>query len=193
MIFSKTKKNAVAMESRKFKMAFLAGSLILGVSAQNALAHSDLSATAELAPKSGSKVSGTLKLIQLSADKVLVTGMVEGLSPGKHGFHIHVNNNCDSPDAMSAGGHFNPTGNHHGSSRDGEHHLGDLGNIEANDRGQAKVNIEIHGVTVALIGMNSIAERSLIIHANPDDFSDPAGNSGARVACGEIEPDMMRM
>lgn len=193
MIFSRTKINAVKMESCKFKMAFLAGSLIFGAVGQNAFAHGELSATAELAPKSGSKVSGTLKLIQVSVDKVLVTGMVEGLSPGKHGFHIHVNNNCDSPDAMSAGGHFNPTGNHHGSSTDREHHLGDLGNIEANDRGQAKVNIEIHGVTVALIGMNSIAERSLIIHANPDDFSDPAGNSGARVACGEVDTDMMRM
>jgi len=181
------------MASRKLKMTLLVSFLIFGVSVENAIAHDDLSATAELVPKSGSAVSGTLKLIQLSADKVLVTGMVEGLSPGKHGFHIHVNNNCDSPDAMSAGGHFNPTGNHHGSSRDGEHHLGDLGNIEADGRGQAKINIEIHGVTVALIGMNSIAERSLIIHANPDDFSDPAGNSGARVACGEIEPDMMRM
>lgn len=193
MIDSKVNKNVVTMDGHKLKMVFLAGSLILGVSIQNALAHDDLSATAELAPKSGSKVSGTLKLIQLSDDKVLVTGMVEGLSPGKHGFHIHVNKNCDSPDAMSAGGHFNPTGNHHGASQSGDHHLGDLGNIEANDHGQAKVNIEIHGVTVALIGMNSIAERSLIIHANPDDFSDPAGNSGARVACGEIEPDMMRM
>lgn len=193
MIISKIKKNAETMASRKFRMTLLVSFLIFGVSVENAIAHDDLSATAELVPKSGSTVSGTLKLIQLSADKVLVTGMVEGLSPGKHGFHIHVNSNCDSPDAMSAGGHFNPTGNHHGSSRDGEHHLGDLGNIEADGRGQATINIEIHGVTVALIGMNSIAERSLIIHANPDDFSDPAGNSGARVACGEIEPDMMRM
>lgn len=193
MIYSNINKKIVIMGDRKLKMAFLASSLILGVSIQNALAHDDLSATAELVAKSGSKVSGKIKLIQLSADNVLVRGVVEGLSPGMHGIHIHINSNCDSPDAMSAGGHFNPTGNHHGRSQAGEHHLGDLGNIEANDSGQATVNIEIHGVTVALIGMNSIAERSLIIHAKPDDFSDPAGNSGARVACGEIEPDMMRM
>lgn len=193
MVFSRIKINAVKMGSRKFKMAFLAGSFIFWGVGQNAFAHGELSATAELAPKSGSKVSGTLKLIQVTLDKVLVTGLVEGLAPGKHGFHVHMNGNCDSPDGMSAGAHFNPNGNHHGSPQSADHHLGDIGNIEVDERGRADINIEIHGVTIALIGMNSIAERSLIIHAKSDDFTDPAGNSGPRVACGEIEPDMMRM
>ncbi|MBN8764596.1 MAG: superoxide dismutase family protein [Thiobacillus sp.] len=126
-------------------------------------------ATAELVALSGSPVKGMLHLVQHDNSNVLIKGSVAGLTPGKHGFHVHVNGNCDSPDGMSAGGHFAPTGGLHGAPSSQVHHLGDLGN-------------------------NSLVNRAIVIHAKEDDFSDPAGNSGARVACGVIEQDNdMRM
>jgi len=76
-------------------------------------------------------VEGTLKLHEMPGKGVHIEGRVQGLTPGKHGFHVHVNGNCSSPDAMSAGGHYAPTGGRHGGPTDKEHHMGDLGNIVA--------------------------------------------------------------
>lgn len=149
--------------------------------------------TAELVPLSGSQVSGTLKFHEPQHHVVHITGKVEGLTPGKHGFHIHVNGNCDSADGMSAGGHFSPAGGRHGVPGAKGGHLGDLGNIVADEKGHADVNVTVSGVSIALMGSESIGDRAIVIHANEDDFSDPAGNAGARVACGVIESDMMRM
>lgn len=150
-------------------------------------AHGNLTAVAELEAKSGSAVEGKLTLHEMPGKGVHIEGRVSGLTPGKHGFHIHTNGNCDSPDGMSAGGHFAPTGGRHGAPTDKEHHPGDLGNIVANAEGVADVDVMAHGLTITLMGKSSIGERSIVIHANEDDFSDPAGNSGARVACGYID------
>lgn len=152
-----------------------------------------MTSTAVLVATSGSAVSGTLKFHEARDRVVRITGTVEGLTPGKHGFHVHVNGNCDSPDGMSAGGHFAPTGGKHGAPGSDTRHLGDLGNIVADTNGRAEVDVTVSGITIALMGTASIGDRSIVIHAKEDDFSDPAGNSGARVACGVIESDMMRM
>ncbi len=173
---------------------YFAGSLLLIMSG-GASAHGGMSsASTELVATSGSAVKGSLRFEQIDDDTVLVKGLVAGLTPGKHGLHVHVNGNCDSPDGMSAGGHYAPYGGHHGSPDGKDHHLGDLGNILADANGVAEVKIEVHGVSLALIGLNSIIDRSIVIHAKEDDFSDPAGNSGARLGCGVIEQDnTMRM
>lgn len=156
--------------------------------------HGGSNASAELVATSGSQVGGMLHLTQHDNSNVLIQGRVTGLTPGLHGFHIHVNGNCDSPDGMSAGGHYAPAGGRHGAPSSKDHHLGDLGNIEADRSGVANVSVDVQGVSLALIGLNSIVDRAVVIHAGADDFSDPAGNSGARVACGVIEQDMdMRM
>lgn len=173
----------------------LAGLLGLLAAPFNTMAHghSGLSAQAELEPKSGSSVAGTLQLHEMPGKGVHIEGRVTGLAPGKHGFHIHVNGNCDSPDGSSAGGHYAPFGGRHGAPTDQVHHMGDLGNIVANAEGVAELDVMVHGLTLNLMGLNSIAERSLIIHAKEDDYSDPAGNSGARVACGYIDLIEMHM
>ena len=157
-------------------------------------AHGGSNATAELMARSGSQVSGTLQFAQHNNSHVLIKGTVTGLTPGKHGLHIHVNGNCESPDAMSAGGHYSPTGGRHGAPSGADHHLGDLGNIEADQNGVAQVSVDVTGVSLALIGLNSIVDRAIVVHAKEDDFSDPTGNSGARIACGVIEQNNdMRM
>lgn len=167
---------------------------VVGPMSEAVQAHGNMmTSTAVLVPTSGSSVSGTLKFHEAKDRVVHISGTVTGLSPGKHGFHVHVNGNCDSPDGTSAGGHFAPTGGRHGAPGSGEHHLGDLGNIVADASGRADIDVTVSGITIALMGTASIGDRSIVIHAKEDDFSDPAGNSGARVACGVIESDMMRM
>src|SRR4029078_7554738 len=141
-------------------------------------------ATAKLEPKSGSKVTGTITFTK-SGDDVEVTGDIENLKPGKHGFHLHEKGDCSAADAASAGAHFNPTKQHHGGPMTAEHHTGDLGNIEADASGKA--HIQWKG-KMSLSGADSIVGKSVVVHEKEDDLkTDPSGNSGARIACGGIE------
>lgn len=111
---------------------------------------------------------------------------VYGLNPGKHGFHVHEHGDCSGTDGMKAGGHFNPTNTKHGGPDSAERHVGDFGNLEADEEGHARY--ERVDTLIAFEGVNSIIGKSIIIHADPDDLeSQPTGNSGARIACGMIE------
>ena len=111
--------------------------------------------------------------------------LVVGVGGGLHGFHVHEFGDCSSPDAMSTGGHFNPTGMPHAAPTAGKRHVGDLGNIEANADGVATLDIIDPAMTFA--GPTSIIGRGLIVHAKADDLkSQPAGAAGDRVACGVI-------
>jgi Cu-Zn family superoxide dismutase len=131
---------------------------------------------------SNQNVGGDVKFVQ-QGDAVRVTANLTGLSPGKHGFHIHQNGDLSAPDLSSAGSHYNPHAGHHGDAHGDPRHAGDLGNLMADGDANAKYDQTIPGLTVAeLIG------KSVIIHAKEDDLkSDPAGNSGGRVAGGVIE------
>ncbi|MDE2407961.1 MAG: superoxide dismutase family protein [Xanthomonadaceae bacterium] len=144
-------------------------------------------AVANLASASSSLVSGRL-LLQPMGDGVHITGEIGGLPPGSsHGFHIHEKGDCSAVDASSAGGHFNPTLQPHGRAGNGPHHAGDNDNLVADASGVAHVNAHVAGVTLGGGASNDIAGRALIVHAAADDYaSQPAGNAGARVACGVI-------
>jgi Cu-Zn family superoxide dismutase len=144
------------------------------------------SATAVLAATKGNSVTGTVNFTQ-KGDVVLVEAKVTGLKPnGSHGFHIHEKGNCSAPDAMSAGGHFNPSTSQHGGPSGTSRHGGDLGNLKADAGGFAQLSIEVAGISLGT-DANSVIGRSVVVHAGPDDLkSQPAGNSGARVACGLI-------
>jgi superoxide dismutase, Cu-Zn family len=146
-------------------------------------------ATAQLKPTQGSKTFGEATFEDLGNGRVHVVVNVQGLKPnGLHGFHIHESGDCSSPDAMSAKGHFNPTGMPHGNPMTGEHHAGDMPALSADAKGKAKLDTTVSGITVAP-GPTSIVGRGLIVHADPDDYkTQPTGNSGARVACGVIQP-----
>jgi Cu-Zn family superoxide dismutase len=144
-------------------------------------------ATAQLKPTQGNKAIGEVSFEQ-TRDGVRVFAIVNHLTPGSHGFHIHETGDCSAPDATSAGGHFNPTGQPHGSPAGGPHHAGDLPMLVADKKGKAKLDATLAGLTVAP-GPSSIVGRAVVVHAAPDDYrSQPAGNSGARVACGVIQP-----
>ena len=145
-------------------------------------------ATVNLAPASGSLVSGTLTLVPMG-DGVHITGEVGGLKPGDvRGFHVHEKGDCSAADASSAGGHFNPAARAHGRIGHGTHHAGDTDNIVADGKGVARIDAHLTGVTLGGGAGNDIAGRAVIVHAAADDYvTQPAGNAGARVACGVIK------
>lgn len=137
-----------------------------------------------LSAKGQNAVVGAVTFSQVEGG-VRIIADVGGLSHGKHGFHIHEHGDCSSADGSSAGGHFNPTNKKHGGPDSGERHLGDLGNLEANESGFAHYDKVIK--ELSLNGDNSIVGKSIVVHADEDDLkTDPAGNSGKRIACGLI-------
>ena len=158
--------------------------------ASPARAGSSARAHAALASASNSDVSGTLSFA--STDQgVRITGRITGLKPDStHGFHIHEHGDCSTPDASSAGGHFNPTQQPHGHPDEGQRHAGDLPNQQANAEGVATVDVLAKDIQLGTGGNTDILGDAVIVHAQPDDYSSqPSGNSGARIACGVITRD----
>ncbi|ASN07331.1 superoxide dismutase [Virgibacillus necropolis] len=121
---------------------------------------------------------------------VSVKVKVEGLKPGLHGIHVHEFPKCEGPDFKSAGNHFNPEGKDHGAMHPKGPHLGDLPNVEADSSGVVDVELMLAGATM-LEGKKSLFKdqgKSLIIHSDMDDgVSQPSGDSGERLICGEIK------
>ncbi|ELR11052.1 copper/zinc superoxide dismutase [Acanthamoeba castellanii str. Neff] len=136
-------------------------------------------------------VEGTVRFSQTADDEPTTIDVeIKGLKPGPHGFHVHEfgdnTNGC-----VSAGGHFNPFGKKHGGPDDEERHVGDLGNVVADETGVARTTIKDRLVTLG--GPHSIIGRTMVVHADEDDFgkggfedSLTTGHAGARLACGVI-------
>ena len=142
-------------------------------------------AIAMLNPTTTNSVRGTVNFSE-AKDGVRVMAHITGLTPGQHGFHVHEKGDCSAPDATSAGPHFNPGGAPHGAPDAPARHAGDLGNITADASGVAHYDrVDKH---LSFDGPNSILNRAVIVHAVADDLKgQPAGNAGARVACGVIQ------
>ena len=133
------------------------------------------------------KVSGDLTL-SAEAGGVHINGTINGLTPGtQHGFHIHETGDCSAPDFKSAGGHFNPGNKEHGNPMSEMHHAGDMMNLAVTDSGSATIDVTVPGVTLGDGGADDVMNRAIVVHAGPDDYtSQPAGDSGGRIACGVI-------
>lgn len=149
--------------------------------------YQDPSAMAVLEPTQGSTVRGAVDFVR-KGGAVLVTANLSGLAPNStHGMHIHEHGDCTARDASSAGAHFNPASSDHGGTTGSKRHGGDLGNLTADGKGNISATIKVDGGIAFGNGTDSIVGRGLVVHANADDLrSQPAGNSGARVACGII-------
>jgi Cu-Zn family superoxide dismutase len=144
-------------------------------------------AVAELTPLMDSGVSGTVRFMLLGEGKVRVEAEITGLMPGEHGIHIHEWGDCTSPDGESAGSHFNPDKVEHGAPGSVTHHPGDFGNLDADADGHARLDLVMDTAHFSLSGGRyDVAGRAIIVHEKPDDFSQPTGNAGARLACGVI-------
>ena len=132
----------------------------------------------------GNEVSGTVMFMKVE-EGIRVVANITGLPAGEHGFHIHQYGDCSAPDGTSTGGHFNPGSKRHGGPEAAERHIGDLGNIVADESGNATLErVDTH---LALNGPNSIIGRGIIIHAGTDDLTtQPTGAAGAHLGCGVI-------
>lgn len=130
-------------------------------------------AGAEVGRATATEVAGGLR----------VTLDVHGLPPGQHGAHVHTVGLCDAPGFTTAGGHWNPTARQHGSMNPAGQHQGDLPNLIVGAGGRGTLGAVIPGATLA--GLLDADGAALVVHAGPDDLmTDPAGNSGGRIACG---------
>ncbi|KAG8231143.1 hypothetical protein J437_LFUL011210 [Ladona fulva] len=150
-------------------------------------------------------ISGGVFVTQeLEGGPIILSGTVQGLKPGNHGFHLH-RDPISANDCNTAGPHFNPFNvsrrhprflarrvNTHGGPNDKNRHGGDFGNIEANELGVAFVSIQIPGdmISVESGGEMGIIGRSIVIHENEDDLgkggtpeSLKTGGAGKRQAC----------
>jgi len=141
-------------------------------------------AVAVISPLKGSGVHGIVTF-EAVEHGVRVVADLSGLTPGKHGFHIHEFGDISSEDGSSAGGHFNPMGMPHSMPSADKRHAGDMGNVEANSDGKA--HLDYVDPVMSLTGEHSIIGRGVIVHEKEDDLkTQPTGNAGARVACGVI-------
>lgn len=141
--------------------------------------------TATISPTEGNDTQGTVTF-RRTGDGIAVVANIENLEPNsRHGFHIHQYGDCTAPDATSAGGHYNPTQERHGGRQADERHVGDLGNLESNDRGIA--NLEYIDDKLTMDGAHTILGRGIIVHAGEDDYeTQPTGDAGGRIGCGVI-------
>ena len=154
----------------------------------NAITESETTVIAQCELEHSDKVKGTILFMQAPGTPTLIKGTITGLEPGEHGFHVHEFGDM-SKGCESMGGHYNPDNAEHGDLVQG--HVGDLGNITADEQGVASFSIEANRVD--LIGERSVVGRGLVVHADRDDLgkgedeeSLKTGNAGDRLACGVI-------
>lgn len=128
----------------------------------------------------GNLTKGIIRLVQLTDDICLIDGTVDGLTPGNHGLNVHtfgdLSNGCER-----CGDHYNPDSKNHGDRQAAERHVGDLGNIKADESGRAKFRF-----TDRYIKVFDVIGRSMVIHEKEDDLKSTDGNSGKGIACAII-------
>ncbi|CRL04705.1 CLUMA_CG017768, isoform D [Clunio marinus] len=137
------------------------------------------------------KVFGNVTFSQPSChEAVFIQIAIVGLTPGKHGFHVHEKGDL-SGGCVSTGGHYNPDKLKHGAREDSDRHVGDLGNVVADQTGTVSTSYSDNVIT--LFGSRSIIGRAIVVHAAEDDLgrtdhpdSHKTGNAGGRLACGII-------
>jgi Cu-Zn family superoxide dismutase len=174
------------IKSSLFSMVILSAVTLTACQGLNMGRHTH--AQAQLQARSDSQVQGQVTFNK-AKQGLRVAINVSGLTPDQsHAIHVHANGDCSAADAASAGGHFNPDNQLHGSSHTPIHHAGDLPNLVADEQGRAVIEFWVKDLSLDNGASTDIKGRSVVVHERADDYeSQPAGNAGKRIACGVIK------
>ncbi|MGJ7491702.1 superoxide dismutase family protein [Variovorax sp. ZT4R33] len=172
----------------RFRMAApatLAAALLAGCASMSG----GTGAVANLVPTAAITPNPTLGKVTFSSLEhgLRVAGEVRGLPPNtEHGFHIHEKGDCGD-NGNASGGHFNPAGGVHGKFAAPGSHAGELPSLVADASGVARFRVDVHSISLTDGAANNVIGRALVVHRDRDDFTtQPAGNSGPRIACAVI-------
>ncbi len=178
---------------KSYALAFVIGTLVSGSAQAKDKKPGAVVTMNEISAAGVGKSVGTVR-VWPTKDGVRMAWALKGLPPGEHGFHVHENGSCapaekdGQPTAgMAAGGHYDPATTHAHRGPGGGGHKGDLPKIVADDKGTAKAEATVSGLSLA-----DLAGRALMIHAGGDNYSDapkPLGGGGARIVCGVVTAD----
>ncbi|GEJ45006.1 MULTISPECIES: superoxide dismutase family protein [unclassified Chryseobacterium] len=162
-------------------LALLAGCAFLAASCGTTKTYS-------VNAKSGTQTGGTAKFTQ-NGNEVTMKLDITNLTPGIHAVHIHEKGDCSAADGTSTGGHWNPSKNDHGKWGAEHFHMGDIGNLVADQSGTATLTFKTDKWCLGCTDESkNIIGKGLIVHAAADDFhTQPTGNAGGRVGCVEIK------
>jgi Cu-Zn family superoxide dismutase len=144
-------------------------------------------AEATISSASGSGLTGRAVFTETGgAVRVVIT--VENATPGTHAVHLHQNGDCSKPDATSAGAHWSPDNKPHGKRGEGQHHAGDMPNMEVGQDGKGKLELTVNEWKIGGSDEKAnIINKAIIVHAKADDYkTQPSGNAGDRIGCGVV-------
>jgi superoxide dismutase, Cu-Zn family len=174
------------------KQSLFVAAVVVGLLAASPVFAADLVVTMNLVNEQGvGKSIGTVAISE-GPKGLVFTPKLTDLTPGLHGFHVHQNPDCAAGlkdgkqvPGLAAGGHYDPAGTGKHEGYEGMGHLGDLPILTVGADGTAST-----AVTAPRLKMSDVKDRSLMIHAGGDNYSDlpaPLGGGGARVACGVVK------
>jgi superoxide dismutase, Cu-Zn family len=165
----------------------LVAALLLAIATQAGAEKPAHAARAALVDADGKHV-GKASLRE-TKDGLLMTVEVSGLPPGLHAVHVHAVGECTGPKFTSAGPHFNPLQMKHGLKNPAGPHAGDMPDlyVQANGTGRYEVLLDSMTLGEGKTGLLDADGSAIVVHVTADDnTTDPAGNSGDRIACGAI-------
>ncbi|GHA42154.1 hypothetical protein GCM10007103_24340 [Salinimicrobium marinum] len=142
----------------------------------------------EIESKSDSDISGTAVFTEENGE-VTMRAELSGLTEGTHAIHLHESADCSAEDGTSAGGHWNPTFEDHGEWGDEDgYHKGDIGNFDADAEGNATVTFSTDEWCIGCEDdTKNIIGTAVVVHDGVDDYtSQPSGDAGTRIGCGEV-------
>ncbi|HET7461075.1 MAG TPA: superoxide dismutase family protein [Longimicrobium sp.] len=136
----------------------------------------------------GNQQVASFTVTQVSPDSVRLVVESSGLPEGVHGTHLHAVGRCEPPQFTTAGGHLNPANRQHGLRNPQGPHAGDMPNLVVGGNGRGRMETIVRGsLTPGRAPLFDADGTALVVHAGADDMvTDPAGNSGARIACGVL-------